>query len=233
MNFKTILALVVVAASLAGCETSPLQQVDAALGSMLKTEGAPKPRTQAPAAPVAAVAAPAPIRSPQVQREAMAPTKLVTGAPTKADPTGLVGMPITLKPLPKNSDQNLQVYGNGYYNCGGFLTGVNYNVAITTLRKGLKSACPQFGKVLIAVEVSSPGNRKSLVLTDVMELAVPKGYDVNHTCEGASFAVALDNWDTNTGRTTKHASAWNVIGNKFVPVANLKAVSCANQGSGD
>lgn len=155
------------------------------------------------------------------------PTGAVTG-----DPTGLVGKTVTPPALPKNTDSNKTAYGNDYYACGGSMVGdAKSDISISILRKGIKDTCQtSSGKKIVALTLHLNGN-KSMEFLDAMELTVPKSHElVTSDCKGASMAVSKIERDS--ARWTKHMQAWDIVNNKFVPVANLKAVNCENIGYG-
>ena len=144
----------------------------------------------------------------------------------KNDPTGLIGKVITPNKLPKNPDVTMSSYGNNYYFCGGSV--FEGNTQITKLRKGIKTTC--LGNTTTVALTKSSNNNLTDEFLDVMEVLIPKGYELKHgSCKGA--AIALSKYE-DVKVLTKHLKAWKLENNKFVPVANLKSVSCENEGYG-
>lgn len=199
-------------ALLAGCESNP------ALNESLAKLMAPQ---KTAAEPTVGHVAAAPI-APTAAQDSASLSKA-------AGPTGLIGKKVTPKALPKNTDTRNMEYGNDYFACGGApLEGGGPDMSIVTMRKGIRSQC-NANKDVAAI-VKSSNNNKTIEFFDTVDLSWPKGYLISMMgCTGAQLAITKDE---NVAVYTKHLRAWNVVGNKFVPVTNLKSVKCVNESFG-
>lgn len=144
-----------------------------------------------------------------------------------SDPTGLVGKKITPPTLPKGSDTRQIAYGNDYFACGGGMVGfANSNMSITILRKGIKTKC-QSGKFPLAITRSS-NNNTTQEFTDVVEVVVPKGYELSiANCSGSGAQLAVSKLE-NKAVLTNHLKAWTIVDNKFAAITNTTNVKCEN-----
>lgn len=199
-------------ALLAGCESNP------ALNASLAKLMAPQ---KTAAEPTVGHVAAAPI-APTAAQDSASLSKA-------GGPTGLIGKKVTPKALPKNSDTRNMEYGNDYFACGGASwEGAGPDIAIVIMRKGLRSKCNDYKEV--AAIVKSSNNNNTFEFLDTVDLTWVKGYLISTMgCTGASIAITKDE---NVPVYTKHIRAWNVVGNKFVPVTNLKSVKCVNESFG-
>ena len=158
----------------------------------------------------------------QVSARAAPAVQTTPAAAVSGDPTGLVGKTVMIAKLPKGSSE--VTYGNDYYLCTSNKVGTELSeISIAFLRKGIKNKCPlKTGKMTVALKQDTVSDGSSELL-DAMKINVPKGYEISQGCTGADLAISKY---SRSARTINHLQAWEVVNNKFAPVANLKAISC-------
>lgn len=199
---------------LSGCETNPTLSAD--------LERLMAPKKTPPTSTVSQVAVIPSSNSVQQTSEHSSDKNL--------DLTGLVGKTLTPKTMPKNSDNFMMEYGNGYFDCGGsaWTSADLENKSLIFMRKGLKTKCG--GPNYIAAIVRYSNNGKKIEFFNTMDFLLPRGYLVVKTgCIGAAFAIAKDE---DVAIYTKFSNAWIITGNQFIPVKNLNSVKCENVGYG-
>lgn len=226
MKFKLITAISISATFLSGCETNPsINNVAVKIAeAVFKTNSEINPITSStvPAVSVATNQA----KPTNIDTGPKVPAQQQTVNIRKDDPTGLIGKVITPPTLPKNSDIQMMYYGNNYYSCGGAV--YEGNIHIEHMRKGIKTKC--IGNTMILALTRSSNNNKTYEFLDAIEVLIPKGYELKYgNCKGG--AIALSKFE-DVKDLTKHLKAWKIENNSFMPITNLKTVSCENEGYG-
>ena len=130
------------------------------------------------------------------------------------------------KTIKRQSDPQASI-GQEFYICYG--SGEeDSDMAINVLRKGRKASCTVSDLTIAIAKANSDKNGilKSEKYLDVMDVNIPTGYKLMVPCNNVA-AVAIAKIED--GKFTKsHLKAWEIKDNKFVPLSNLKSVSCSN-----